>query len=95
MLRLLRAFEVFFLRPNFGSDTHGVPLAESFACNTAAVVANKRAQEARRMVEQDLGRLRAELAGDKEAALSAFRRERDDELQVTNRDSYERAVMHR
>lgn len=40
-------------------------------------------QQARRMFEQGVGRLRAELAGDKEAALSALRRENDEELQVT------------
>lgn len=40
-------------------------------------------QEARRMFEQGVGRLRAELAGEKEAALSAARREGDEELQVT------------
>lgn len=36
------------------------------------------------MFEQSVGRLRAELAGDKEAALSALRRESDEELQVTD-----------
>lgn len=39
-------------------------------------------QEAKRVFEQSVGRLRAELAGDKEAALSALRRETDEELQV-------------
>ena len=40
-------------------------------------------QEAERVFEQGVGRLRAELAGDKEAALSAMRRDSDEELQVT------------
>lgn len=39
-------------------------------------------KESRRVFEQTVGRLRAELAGDKEAALSAARRESDEELQV-------------
>lgn len=39
-------------------------------------------QEVKRVFEQNVGRLRAELAGDKEAALSALRRETDEELQV-------------
>lgn len=42
-------------------------------------------QEAERAFEQGVGRLRAELAGDKEAALSAMRRETDEELQVTKK----------
>lgn len=42
-------------------------------------------QEAERVFEQGVGRLRAELAGDKEAGLSALRRETDEELQVTQR----------
>lgn len=40
-------------------------------------------QEAKRAFEQGMGRLRAELAGDKEAALSALKRESDEDLQVT------------
>lgn len=39
-------------------------------------------KESRRVFEQTVGRLRAELAGDKEAALSAARRESEEELQV-------------
>lgn len=39
-------------------------------------------QEARRVFEQGVGRVRAELTGDKEAALSAFRRASEDEMQV-------------
>lgn len=41
-------------------------------------------QEAKRVFEQIVGRLRAEMAGDKEAALSSLRRETDEELQVTS-----------
>lgn len=39
-------------------------------------------QGAKQDFEQQVGRLRAELAGDKEAALSALRRESDEELKV-------------
>ena len=39
-------------------------------------------QEAERAFEQRVGRLRAELAGDKEAALSGSRRDAEEELQV-------------
>lgn len=35
-----------------------------------------------------MGRLRAELAGDKEAALSALRRETDEELQVSKKPQF-------
>ncbi|CAN0136347.1 unnamed protein product, partial [Scytosiphon promiscuus] len=53
-------------------------------------------KEEKRASEQGLGRLRAELAGDKEAALSALRRESDEELQTTRKsftEKVERALL--
>ncbi|CAM9566020.1 unnamed protein product [Pylaiella littoralis] len=47
--------------------------------------AEAEAEEVKRVFEQSEGRLRAELAGDKEAALSALRRETDEELQETRK----------
>ncbi|CAB1115098.1 unnamed protein product [Ectocarpus sp. CCAP 1310/34] len=52
--------------------------------------AEMEAKGAKQEFEQQVGRLRAELAGDKEAALSALRRESDEELKATRKSLTEK-----